>query len=311
MSTFDSVEGHVESFTLPLWSVLPFVGLLLTIGTMSFVAANYPHHRAAHVWENNNNKLIIALAWALPVLVLVAWLNAWEPLLKSLEEYFAFIVLLLSLFVISGGIHLEEDVKATPMVNTAFLAAGAALANIIGTTGASMLLIRPMLKTNAKRQYTAHIPVFFIFIVSNIAGCLLPIGDPPLFLGYLQGVPFFWTLGLILPWTVAVVMLLILFYVWDTYRYKKRRRMMSISMILHMPIRASMAASICSGWPVCWQPLSCSRRNAWNNGASRMGRSCFCASMLCLLWPASPCSPHRFHPIFAKRITLASALFWR
>jgi len=113
------------------------------------------------------------------------------------------------------------DVKATPLVNTTFLIAGAILANFIGTTGASMLLIRPLLRTNAERKRTAHIPVFFIFVVANIGGCLTPIGDPPLFLGYLKGVPFFWTLKLLPEWLLTLAIVLAVFYFLDRRAYRK------------------------------------------------------------------------------------------
>lgn len=205
---------------LPWWSVVPFVGLLLTIGVMSFTAANFPHSKLGQFWESNNNKLLVALLWALPVILLFFSLGNWEPLLESLQEYLAFIVLLFALFVIAGGIYLEGDLKATPHVNVAFLGLGAVLANLIGTTGASVLLIRPVLKTNSQRAHTSHIPVFFIFVVSNIAGCLLPIGDPPLFLGYLEGVPFFWTLRLAGVWATTLAMLLVVFFMWDTLQYR-------------------------------------------------------------------------------------------
>lgn len=210
-----------EALELPLWSIIPFAGLLLTLGVMSFIAANYPHSRAGQFWENNNNKLMLAVLWSLPVLLLFFTLGEWTPLWHSLEEYFSFITLLFALFVISGGIYLEGDLKATPMINSIFLAIGAVLANLVGTTGASMLLIRPVLKTNSERTHTVHIPVFFIFLVSNIGGSLLPIGDPPLFLGYLKGVPFFWTLSLFVPWLTAVVLVLAVFFIWDTLSYKK------------------------------------------------------------------------------------------
>jgi Na+/H+ antiporter NhaD/arsenite permease-like protein len=213
-----STESVVE---LPVWSILPFAGLLLTIGVMSFIVANYPHNRAGHLWENNNNKLIIALLWSLPVIILLAVYGAWQPLWHSLEDYFSFIVLLFALFAISGAIYLEGDLKATPWINVGFLGIGAVIANLIGTTGASVLLVRPLLRTNSERTHTGHIPVFFIFLVSNIGGCLLPIGDPPLFLGYLKGVPFFWTLNLIAPWLVAVLLLLVIFFIWDSRSYKK------------------------------------------------------------------------------------------
>lgn len=205
---------------LPVWSIAPFLGLLATIGIMSFIVANYPHAPIGKFWESNRNKLIIAVLWGLPVVLLLLSQGLYEPLLISLEDYFAFISLLFALYVISGGIYLEGDLRATPLVNSAFLGVGAVLANLIGTTGASMLLIRPVLKTNSERERTRHIPVFFIFVVSNIGGSLLPIGDPPLFLGYLKGVPFFWTLTLFLPWITAIGLLIALFYLWDSRAYK-------------------------------------------------------------------------------------------
>ena len=219
-----SSEGVHKALDLPIWTVIPFVGLLLTIGVMSFIAANYPHNRLAHMWENNNYKLAIATLWAIPVLILFAYLGEWKPILHSLEEYFAFIVLIFALFAISGGIYLEGDLKATPIVNTTFLAIGAVIANFFGTAGASMILIRPLLRTNSERAITHHIPIFFIFIVSNIGGSLLPIGDPPLFLGYLRGVPFFWTLRLIPEWAFTVGLLLLIFYIWDSRAYKREER---------------------------------------------------------------------------------------
>ncbi len=204
---------------LPHWSVAPFIGLLLTIGVMSFVATNYTHSRLNHLWEHNSSKLAIALLWSLPVILLLVNINAWDALLIGMEEYFAFLVLLFALFTITGGILLDGDLRAKPRVNVGFLAAGAVLANIVGTTGASMLLIRAVLRSNSQREHTAHIPVFFIFVVSNIGGVLLPIGDPPLFLGYLRGVPFFWTLGMFLPWLLTVSIILTIFYVWDRIAY--------------------------------------------------------------------------------------------
>jgi Na+/H+ antiporter NhaD/arsenite permease-like protein len=144
-----------------------------------------------------------------------------EVLADILKDYYAFIILLVALFTISGGIHLEGDLKATPLVNSTFLGLGAILASFIGTTGASMLLIRPLLSTNRERKIKTHIYIFFIFLVSNIGGSLLPVGDPPLFLGYLFGVPFFWTLRLWPLWLTAVAILLAIFYIWDTRAYSR------------------------------------------------------------------------------------------
>lgn len=201
--------------SFPLWSALPFAGLLLTLGVMSFIAANFPHSTLCKIWESNRNKLLIALGWSIPVILLAASRGNWHPLAESVQDYIAFIVLLFSLFTISGGVYLSGDIRATPFNNVLFLGGGAVLSNIVGTTGASVLLIRPFLRTNSERKVTAHLPVFFIFAVSNIGGCLLPIGDPPLFLGYLKGVPFFWTLQLWMPWLAALVLLLGIFYWMD------------------------------------------------------------------------------------------------
>ncbi|RMF77195.1 MAG: sodium:proton antiporter, partial [Planctomycetota bacterium] len=137
-----------------------------------------------------------------------------------LAEYIPFLTLLFSLYVIAGGIVVRGDIRATPLANTTILAIGGALASFIGTTGASMLLIRLLLKTNAERKRVVHTVVFFIFIVSNIGGTLLPIGDPPLFLGYLRGVPFLWTLRLVVEWATVLGILLVVYYVWDLWAYR-------------------------------------------------------------------------------------------
>jgi len=137
-----------------------------------------------------------------------------------LKEYIPFIVLLFSLYVIAGGIVVRGDIRATPLANTAIIGAGGLLASFIGTTGSAMLLIRFLLKTNSERKHKVHTVVFFIFIAANIGGTLLPIGDPPLFLGYLRGVPFFWTLGLWKYWAIMVVVMLAIYFAWDTWAYK-------------------------------------------------------------------------------------------
>jgi Na+/H+ antiporter NhaD/arsenite permease-like protein len=141
-----------------------------------------------------------------------------------LNEYIPFIVLLLSLYTISGGISIQGNLRAHPATNVAFLAVGAILASFIGTTGAAMLLIRPLLDSNRTRKHTAHTVVFFIFAVCNCGGCLLPIGDPPLFLGYLEGVPFFWTLILWKPWLFMNGALLAVYWVWDQFYFYPREQ---------------------------------------------------------------------------------------
>jgi Na+/H+ antiporter NhaD/arsenite permease-like protein len=177
-----------------------------------------------HFWEKNRNKAILAAIVSIPVFIYLLLKSPGE-LLHTFEEYLSFIILLASLFIISGGILVTGDLKATPKVNTLFLFVGAVLANLVGTTGASMLLIRPLLKTISERKHIVHIPVFFIFLVSNIGGSLTPLGDPPLFLGYLRGVPFAWTLKLFPMWITAVAILLGIFYIWDSICYKKETKM--------------------------------------------------------------------------------------
>ncbi|MBX7147689.1 sodium:proton antiporter [bacterium] len=205
----------METFSFsPLW-VIPFVLILLCIAILPLAAP--------HFWENNKNKALISLGISSPVLVLLLFEKP-HLLMHSLNEYVSFIILLGSLFVIAGGILLTGDLEAKPITNTLFLALGSVLASIIGTTGASMLLIRPLLKTNSERHHTHHLPIFFIFLVSNVGGLLTPIGDPPLFLGFLRGVPFFWTLKMLPEWAVATVTLLTIFFIWDTLAYKKETK---------------------------------------------------------------------------------------
>lgn len=196
---------------MPIWSVIPFVCLLLVIAILP-VAAN-------RFWESNLNRAVLVSLISLPILVWLLWYDS-HALLHSLREYFSFIVLLGALYVISGGIALTGDLQATPKVNTAFLSVGCVLASFIGTTGASMVLIRPFLRTNSERAHTSHLTFFFIFLVSNCGGLLTPLGDPPLFLGYLRGVPFFWTFKLFFPWLIMNGLLLFIFYLWDRWAYR-------------------------------------------------------------------------------------------
>ncbi len=195
---------------LPVYTVVPFVAMLLAIAICPLWIP--------HWWESNRNKFIVALLLGVPVLAL--YLVRRPPALVAMGgEYVSFIILLGGLYVISGGILLRGDLEATPLTNTAFLALGALLASFIGTTGASMLLIRPLLQTNRERRRVRHTVIFFIFLVSNIGGMLTPLGDPPLFLGYLQGVPFTWTFRLWPTWLLMVAVLLVIYFVWDTRQY--------------------------------------------------------------------------------------------
>ncbi len=203
---------HLDGGALALWWAAPFAGMLLSIALFPLVAPVF--------WEHNFGK--ISAFWSLAVLVPLTLLFGFGLTLYELVhllflEYFPFIILLLSLFTVAGGIHFAGDFQGTPLSNTAFLAAGTALASWTGTTGASMLLIRPVLRANAKRRYKVHVVVFFIFLVSNIGGALTPLGDPPLFLGFLKGVDFFWpTVHVFVPMLVVAVPLLAIFFVLDT-----------------------------------------------------------------------------------------------
>lgn len=211
--------GHHEEKgnDLAIWTVIPFALLLLSIAILPIAS-----HSTLHWWENNNNKLILALGLGAISFVILVTNNWWGKIVHTIVyDYIPFIVLLTSLFYISGGIVLRGDIEATPRNNLFFLLIGASLASFIGTTGASMLLIRPLLKTNSERKHVVHTVVFFIFMVSNIGGSLTPLGDPPLFLGYLQGVPFTWTFSLFPEMFVALGILSVVYYLWDSYMYKK------------------------------------------------------------------------------------------
>lgn len=204
---------------LPIWTIIPFVGMLLSIAFLPLFAE--------HFWHSNRNRLIVSMLFALPIIAYLFYLEevflqpGFPALLESLHEYIAFICLLGSLYIVSGGIVLDLNVRPSPLVNGAILAIGSILANIIGTTGASMLLIRPYLRINKTRTHTNHLPIFFIFIVSNLGGLLTPLGDPPLFLGFLRGVNFFWTFNLWKEWLIANLVVLVVFLVWDIMNYKK------------------------------------------------------------------------------------------
>ncbi|WP_295380981.1 sodium:proton antiporter [uncultured Pseudacidovorax sp.] len=199
----------------PLWG-LPFAGILLSIALMPLLAPTFWHHHFGKV----------AAAWALAFLLPFA--AVFGPALAGaqvvhalLAEYIPFIVLLTALFTVAGGIHIRGNLHGSPALNTVLLAIGGVLASIMGTTGASMLLIRPLIRANDNRKHKAHVVVFFIFIVSNVGGSLTPLGDPPLFLGFLKGVEFFWTTWHLLPDTAFVMLCLLgIFFVLDRFYYR-------------------------------------------------------------------------------------------
>jgi Na+/H+ antiporter NhaD/arsenite permease-like protein len=176
--------------------------------------------RAPHWWEPNRNKAVVAAALGLPVLAAYGVRHP-ATLLHTGLDYVSFIVLLAGLFVVTGGILLRGDLVATPAANTGFLALGGVLASLVGTTGASMLLVRPLLQTNSERTHVKHTVVFFIFIVSNVGGMLTPLGDPPLFLGYLAGVPFTWTLQLWPHWALMLAVLLAGYFAYDSVQFAR------------------------------------------------------------------------------------------
>lgn len=226
----NGAEDHVgtspETTVMPhLWSVLPFISLLGAIAVFPLLK------QTEHWWESNLHRFYLAMALAAVTLVYYAFLfplGGTEKVAEVLDhailrEYIPFIVLLFSLYTISGGIRIDADLVATPKVNSMFLIVGGVLASFIGTTGAAMLLIRPLLDTNSERKNVQHTVVFFIFVVCNCGGCLLPIGDPPLFLGYLKGVPFLWTMKhLLIPWLVANACAIAIYYLLDRLVFFRR-----------------------------------------------------------------------------------------
>ncbi|MBC5785821.1 sodium:proton antiporter [Ramlibacter sp. USB13] len=201
----------------PLWGV-PFAGILLSIALCPLLTPWFWHHHYGKV------ALAWALAFMLPFAALFGVQAAGGALVHvMLEEYIPFVILITALFTVAGGIYIRGNLRGSPALNTAILAIGAFLASFMGTTGASMLLIRPLIRANDDRTHRAHTVVFFIFIVSNAGGSLTPLGDPPLFLGFLQGVDFFWTISHIFPETLFLVgALLLLFYALDWFYYHKR-----------------------------------------------------------------------------------------
>ena len=209
-------KGHMDlGVILPLWSCLPFAGMLLSIALLPLIAP--------HFWHYHFGK--VAAFWAvllgLPFLIAFKGTALHEILHILLADYVPFIILLWSLYTVSGGILLRGTLKGTPAANTLLMVVGAAMASLMGTTGAAMLLIRPLLNANKHRKNRTFMVVFFIFLVANVGGSLTPLGDPPLFLGYLHGVPFFWTLNLLPHALIMAVLLLIIYFVLDSYHYRR------------------------------------------------------------------------------------------
>jgi len=229
--------SHEKPAPPPLTATIPFILLLGAIALLPLIPFT------EHWWESNTSRFLVAVVLAVVTLGYYVffhhagierhfvWHGLEEPIAHGpqwrlagtvfqnaiLGEYIPFIVLLFSLYTICGGIRITGDLAAHPLTNTLFLLTGGLLASLIGTTGAAMMLIRPLLETNQERKRIVHTVIFFIFIVCNCGGCLLPIGDPPLFLGYLQGVPFLWTLSLWKEWAFINLSLLAIYYLWDFF----------------------------------------------------------------------------------------------
>ncbi len=207
----------IDGSNLGLIWALPFAGILLSIAIFPLFAETWWHHNFGKV------SAVWAASLVIPLIFSFGFEAAlYEVLHAYLLEYIPFIVLLLALFTVSGGIRIKGYLKGTPEVNTGILLIGTILASWMGTTGAAMLLIRPILRANEWRSTKKHIVIFFIFLVANVGGSLTPLGDPPLFLGFLQGVDFFWTTtNLFWEMSFVATILLILYYLWDRHLYKK------------------------------------------------------------------------------------------
>ena len=211
-----SVDLETEiGHRLPWLAILPFALILLAIALLPLLVP--------HWWESNRRKALISALISLPILLFFLGFvpQGGAALLLLGEEFISFLAILIALFTITGGIYVEGDLAATPKTNATILALGGVLANLIGTTGASMLLLRPVLRINQQRRHKSHIIIFFIFMVSNIGGSLTPLGDPPLFMGFLRGVPFTWTLSLWREWALALGLCLTVFYVWERRAYAR------------------------------------------------------------------------------------------
>jgi Na+/H+ antiporter NhaD/arsenite permease-like protein len=282
----------------PPWSLIPFVLMLVSIGVLPAVAPQW--------WQSHRNKTILSIIMSLPVLAVVL---PCEPGLiwHSLLDYFSFLTLLTCLFVIAGGIYLKGEYAGTPSVNTLFLAIGAILANVIGTAGASMLLIRPFLRANHLRKHRSHLIVFFIFIVCNIAGLLTPVG-PPLFLGFLRGIPFHWTFRLIPQWIFAVGGLLIVFNIYDGFVFTKEEvethRTLAEIVQARRPLRIEGGTN-CLYLLGFSGAIICSGYFGWPRGIQEG----IMITMAMLSWYTTPRAIHRANHFHISPIVEIAALF--
>ena len=213
--TAPHLDGSIEN--LAIYWIVPFIGILLSIAIFPLIWPKIWHHHFGKI------SLFWVISLIIPFLLKEGWeITLYELMHVGLLEYLPFIILLLALFTISGGVRLTGSLVGTPKINSLILLIGTVLASWMGTTGAAMLLIRPLLRANAWRRKKVHIIIFFIFLVANIGGSLTPLGDPPLFLGFLKGVNFFWTTKtMFMPMLFLVVFLLVIFFALDTHFYGK------------------------------------------------------------------------------------------
>ncbi len=213
-----AAASEIDGSQLAGWWGVPFAGVLLSIALLPMLAPIFWHHHFGKV------TAAWALAFFIPFALVFGWGAAGQGLVHALvAEYLPFVILLTALFTVAGGIYIRGNLRGTPLLNAGILAIGAVLASFMGTTGASMLLIRPLIRANDNRKHVAHVVVFFIFIVSNAGGSLTPLGDPPLFLGFLKGVTFFWTVDHIVFETLFLVgVLLALFFALDSWYFRQQ-----------------------------------------------------------------------------------------
>jgi Na+/H+ antiporter NhaD/arsenite permease-like protein len=214
----EAAEAHGSSNLgelLPLWGCIPFACMLLSIALMPLVAPDFWHHHFGKV------SAFWALSMGVPFLIAFKGVAVYEIVHIILADYVPFIILLWSLYTVSGGILLRGTLRGTPLVNLVMLTIGTVLASWMGTTGAAMILIRPFLRANAYRKNRAFMVVFFIFLVANVGGSLTPLGDPPLFLGFLHGVDFFWTFKIMPHMLVVSLVLLAVYFFLDSYYYRR------------------------------------------------------------------------------------------
>lgn len=227
--------GHGDEIGkhLPVWSIIPFVGILLSIALCPLLTPHFWHHHFGKV------SLGWAILFAVPFWYFYRDVAVYNMLHIYLIDYIPFIILLWGLFTIAGGIVVRGSIKGTPLVNTIMLLIGTVLASWVGTTGAAMVMIRPVLRANKNRENKVHVVCFFIFLVANIGGSLTPLGDPPLFLGFLHNVPFFWVTTAIFPHMLLTsLILLALFFVLDTFYYRKEHeRLKKIGPLEREPVR--------------------------------------------------------------------------